>query len=124
MNTCGYSAIELLFTMGIAATISGIAVPQMLVSIDDVRAAGAARYLAGHFQHARMQAAARSAEVALRFSQDARGYSFAVYVDGNRNGVLTADIASGVDRQVGTLDRLPDKFAGVDIGVLPGLPPV
>jgi type II secretory pathway pseudopilin PulG len=120
----GYSAIELVFTMGIAVTVGGVAIPQMLVSVDEVRTAGAARYIAGQLQHARMQAAARSAEVALRFSLDARGYTFAVYVDGNRNGVLAADISSGIDRQVGAPDRLPEKFTGVDIGVLPGLPAV
>lgn len=63
MDANGYSAAELLCALGILGTIGGIAVPQLLVSADDVRAAGAARYVAGQFQRARMEAAARSAEI-------------------------------------------------------------
>jgi type II secretory pathway pseudopilin PulG len=120
----GYSLVELSFAMGVAATLAGVAVPQLGGSIDAYRAAGAARYLSGRMQRARMEAVTRSREVALRFSADAGGYSFATYMDGNRNGVLTREIESGVDPPIGSPERLPDNFRGTDIGVLPGLPAV
>jgi hypothetical protein len=47
-----------------------------------------------------------------------------VYVDGNRNGVLTREIQRGIDRRIGAPERLSDQFTGVDFGAIPGLPPV
>src|SRR5262249_6344450 len=75
-------------------------------------------------QNARMEAVKRSAMVGVQFTQTGSGtYSYAVYLDGNRNGVLARDIQKGVDTLIATAERLPDQFPGVDVGVLPGLPP-
>src|SRR5262245_63470355 len=71
-----------------------------------------------------MEAVARSTSVAMRFKTDASGYTYAAYVDGNRNGVLTRDIQAGVDRQIAAVEHLGDSFAGVEFGTLPDLPPV
>jgi type II secretory pathway pseudopilin PulG len=120
----GYTVVELVFVAALGVTASAAAVPQYLSAVDDFRAAGAARYMAARFQRARMEAVMRSATVALQFTETAAGYSYAVYVDGNRNGVLTRDIQRGVDRLVGAPEQLPDQFAGVDFGAIPGLPPV
>jgi hypothetical protein len=38
----------------------------------------------------------RAAVVALRFDEGAAGVTFQMFVDGNRNGVRTMDIASRV----------------------------
>jgi type II secretory pathway pseudopilin PulG len=120
----GYSAVEVMFVTTLVAILSGIAVPQMLASVDDSRTIGAVRYLSSRLQRARMEAVARVAVVSVRFTADATGYSFAVYVDGNGNGVLAADIQRGVDRPVGRPERLSDSFQGVDIGVLANVPAV
>jgi hypothetical protein len=121
----GYSLLELTMVMGLGATVTAAAVPQYLSGLDDVRAKGAAHHLAGRLQNARMEAVKRSAMVGIQFTQTAGGgYSFAVYLDGNRNGVLTRDIQKGVDTLIATVERLPDRFQGVDVGVLPGLPSV
>jgi hypothetical protein len=67
----------------------------------------------------------RSASVAVVFTQDSAGaYAFAVYVDGNGNGVLSRDISRGIDRRIGAVERLSDQFSGVDFGAIPGLPPI
>ena len=66
----------------------------------------------------------RSTSVAMQFAQTADGYSYAVYLDGNGNGVLTQDIQHGVDRLINATERLRDHFAGVDFGAVPGLPPI
>jgi type II secretory pathway pseudopilin PulG len=120
----GYSLLELLFTTSTIVTVAAFAVPGILASIDDQRAVGAARYVSARVQRARMEAVARSASVALRFVETSDGYAFAVYVDGNRNGVRTADIQRGIDRELMPLEQLTSLFVGVDFGVLPGLPPV
>jgi len=120
----GYSLVELMFATALVATMSALTVPGILATIDDMRTVGAVRYVSARLQRARMEAVARSASVALRFVQTPDGYAYAVYVDGNGNGVRTPDIQRGIDREVMPLERLPDLFRGVDFGVLPGLPPV
>ena len=119
----GYSLVELVFTIGLMTTLSGMAVPQIMTAMDDYRTAGAARYISTRMHQTRMEAVKRSADVALQFAQTAQGIGYAAYVDGNGNGVRTPDIQRGIDRRLGFVERLPDRFAGVDFGVLPGLPP-
>ena len=120
----GYSLLELTFAVGLMATLGAVAGPQLLASVDDVRAAGAVRYLSGRLQRARMEAVARSVDVALQFVPTTDGYTYAEYRDGNDNGIRTRDIQRGVDPPITAVERLPDQFAGVDFGVLPGLPAV
>jgi type II secretory pathway pseudopilin PulG len=119
-----FSLIELMFVVGIAATVSVVAIPQALASLDDSRTLGAARYLATRLQRTRLEAVTGNAAAALRISRSADGYSFNVYVDGNTNGVLSRDIQLGVDRAIQSTERLSDHFPGVDFGVMAGLPAV
>jgi type II secretory pathway pseudopilin PulG len=120
----GYSILELVFATVTIATLSAVSVPTLLATLDDYRAAGAARYISARLQRARMDAVTRSADVGLVVSETAGGYSYAVYVDRNRNGVRTTDIQNGVDKPLAASERLMDQFSGVDFGALPGLPPV
>jgi len=120
----GFSTIEALFAAAALVTLGGVAAPPLRHATDAVRAVRAARYIATRLQRARLEAITRSADVAIRFASGPSGYSFSVYVDGNRNGVLSHDIQTGVDRRLGSLERLPDNFPGVDFGALPGLPAI
>jgi type II secretory pathway pseudopilin PulG len=120
----GYSLLELLVAMALSVTLGAASIPQYVVAMDDVRARGAAYYISGRLQRARMEAVLRSAMVGVQFTPTASGYSYAVYVDGNRNGVLTRDIQRGVDRLIAAAEKLPDQFAGVEFGAIPGLPAV
>ena len=120
----GYTLVELVFVVGLVATMSGAAVPQILSGLDDYRAAGAARYMATRLQRARTEAITRGRDVALEFTQVAGGYRFTVCLDGNQNGVLTKEIRNGTDPCIATPERLSDHFVGVEFGVQPALPPV
>jgi prepilin-type N-terminal cleavage/methylation domain-containing protein len=124
VNRAGYTLVELLFVTALIATVSAVALPGILATVDDARAIGATRYLSSRLQHARMESVMRSADVGLRFVPAGKGYSYTTYVDGNGNGIRTVDILSGVDWPLRPAERLPDFFYGVDFGVLPGLPPV
>ena len=124
MAKTGYSLIELLFVMSAAATVSGMAIPQLLAALDDYRTAGAVRYISTRIQRIRMEAVSRSTNMAIEFVQAGTGYSYGTYVDGNGDGVRTPDIKKGIDRRLGAIEHLPDNYAGVDFGLLPGLPPV
>lgn len=120
----GYSLLELLLVLTIFGILAGISVPQLVATLDDYRASGAARYVSARIQRTRMEAINRSTAVAVRFLQDADGYSFAVYADGNGDGVRTQDIRDAVDLQIGTVDHLSNNFAGVEFGLLAGLPAI
>jgi len=116
--------IELLFALGLAATVAGAAVPALLSALDDHRALGAARYLATRFQRVRMEAVTRRATTAIRFTRIGSDHSFAVFEDGNGDGVKSLDIQRGIDRRRTAEERLSEHFRGVEFGVLPGLPSV
>jgi type II secretory pathway pseudopilin PulG len=119
-----FSLIDLLFSLGVAAVLSAMAIPSTFGAVDDARATAAVQYLASRLQRTRMEATASSASAALRFTRSGTDYTIASYRDGNRNGVLTRDIQSGIDHAFGIVDRIEDQFPGVRLGTLPGLPPV
>jgi type II secretory pathway pseudopilin PulG len=119
-----FSFIEILLVLGTAATVSAVAVPQTLATLDDSRTAAAARYVSARLQRTRMEAVSRNGSAALRFTFMSDHYDFAAYVDGNRNGVLSRDIQAGIDQVIQPADRLTDHFPGVDFGAVPDLPPV
>jgi type II secretory pathway pseudopilin PulG len=121
-SACGLTLIELLFTMALGITITGIAVPLMGNAVDAIHAASAARYVAGRIMSIRMDAVRRSTCVALRFQPVGADYAFAPFEDGNGNGVLTADIQAGVDRQLAAYERLGDKFSGIQFKLGLGVP--
>src|SRR5262245_28191245 len=116
-----FSFIEVLLVLGTAATVSAVAVPETLTIVDDNREGAAARYVSTRLMQTRMEAVSRNSSTAIRFTRYADHYDFAAYVDGNRNGVLSKDIQSGVDRVFQWPDRLGDHFAGVDFGAVPDL---
>src|SRR5439155_17164981 len=119
VSRTGYSLVEVVVVTALIATVSAVAIPGLLSTLDDSRAIGATRYLSTRLQHARMESVERSADVALRFVQDPDGYSYTTYVDGNGNGVRALDIQRGVDRAIRPAERLRELFYGVDFGVLP-----
>ena len=123
-KAAGHSLVELMFVSGLIVSLSGMAVPQLLNGLDDYRAAGAARYVSTRMQRARMEALTRATEVAIQFTQVGADYTYAVYMDGNHDGVRTKDIKDGIDPRVGSEERLRDHFTGVDFGTQPGLPAV
>ena len=113
----GHTFIEMLFTLGLIAVLSALAIPSALASGDRARATAAARYLASRMAMARSHAVMRTAAVALRFDEGAAGVTFRMFIDGNRNGVRTRDIASRVDRPLDDPVRLSELFPGVAIAV-------
>jgi Tfp pilus assembly protein FimT len=101
--------------MTLFVVIAGMAVPPVLAGLERSRTHAAGRYLASRMALARAQAVARSASVALRFVDEDR--AFGVFVDGNRNGVRSRDIETGVDAAVDPPVRMSALFPGVEITV-------
>jgi prepilin-type N-terminal cleavage/methylation domain-containing protein len=118
----GLTVIELMLTLALMGTLAAMAVPAWSSGLDDFRARSAARHLAQQLARARVEAVTRSTFVALRFTPDGDDYQFAFFLDGNGNGVRSADIAAGVDTPIGTPDRLGWHFRGTRFGIAPGMP--
>jgi len=120
----GYSLLELLVVITLIAIASAIAVPTVWSSVESARASAAARYVASRLALNRMEAVKRSRFVALRFEPGAEGYRFGAYVDGNHNGVRSADVARNIDTRLGLPTRLEDHFSGVSFGLYANVLPV
>ena len=102
--------------------MAALAVALVGSTIDEMRAASAARYVAGRIGSARIDAVRRARAVALRFEAVDGDYEYAPYEDGNGNGVRTTEVRAGIDRPLGPFERLGDKFPGVRFELAPATP--
>jgi len=118
----GVTVLEVVFVLALAVTVGGLAMALTSSAIDEMRTAVAARYVAGRIGSTRIDAVRRASAVALRFEAIDGDYVYAPYEDGNGNGVRTAEIRAGIDRMVGPVERLGDKFPGVRFELTPGAP--
>lgn len=120
----GYSLIDVLCAVAILLIVTAMAVPIVLYSAKYARASAAARHVAGRIAAVRMAAVKRSAYVALRFENQDGRYRMSTYVDGNGNGIRTADIAQKVDYALAPAEQLENHFAGVTFGLYADVLPV
>jgi hypothetical protein len=118
----GVTVLEVLFALATSVTVGALAMALTSGAIDEMRTAVAARYVAGRIGSTRIDAVRRASAVALRFEAVEGDYMYAPYEDGNGNGVRTAEIRDGIDRPLGSFERLGDKFPGVHFELTPGLP--
>jgi len=117
----GFTLIELMLAMAISVVLLGIALPVGGDALDDMRARAAARYVAGRIGTNRLIAINRSRAIGIRFTPAAPDYTFAAYVDGNANGIRTADILAGVDVPTGGSRQLASDFRGIHFGLAIGI---
>ncbi len=127
-NICGRSAvapgftlIELMLAMALSVALLSVAIPLGGDALDDMRTRAAARYLAGRIASSRMGAINRSRAIGLRFVAGTLDYQFGAFVDGNGNGVRTADIQGGTDFALEIPRRLGSDFHGVHFGLMLGI---
>ena len=97
----GFSVTELIAVLAILAAATAVAAPgaMQLKAALSVRSGAAQTRVA--FLQARTQAIARGRYVGIKFRKNGNRYEWALYMDGNGNGVRTADIERGVDRPLG-----------------------
>ena len=119
----GYSLLELLVVLGIILIMSAVALPNILGFRQEAALVGAAQGFKAQFMRARSVATSKNTQTAIRFETAADGTPmYSTYIDGNFNGVYSAEIAAGIDTRIAGPFRLDAGHAGVIVGVLPGAP--
>jgi hypothetical protein len=97
----GLSTVELITVVAVAAALLSATASGAFQLQSALAVRSAAAELAAAFFRARACALARSVAVGIKFRRDGGRYEWALYRDGNGNGILSAEIASGVDRPLG-----------------------
>lgn len=115
----GFTLIELLVVLAIAAFVLALGLPPLLRTTAKLRVTTAAHEVAGALRHTRIRAVRHSTHVALRLTRRRGRVYWAVYADGDGDGVRTRDIRRGTDPQL----ESPLPLRRMDGGVRPGFPP-
>ena len=120
----GFTLLEIMLSLALLSVLAGAAIPLSTDVVDELRTAGAARYLAARITGTRLHAITRSTAIGLRFQPASPDYTFRVYADGNGNGVRSTDIQRDLDVALGDSERLADNFPGVRFELMPDTPDV
>lgn len=95
------SSVELITALALAATLAAATAHGAFQIQSALAVRSAAAELAATFFRARAYALARGVTIGIKFRRDGGRYEWALYRDGNGNGIRTAEIESGVDRSLG-----------------------
>lgn len=118
----GYSLAELQVVSSIILLMCSVTLPNILGARQESALLGSAEAFRGDFMTARSVAIKKNTQTAIRFETNSAGKTtYSTYVDGNFNGVLSTEIASGVDMRIAGPVVLGAGQAGVEVGVLPGV---
>jgi hypothetical protein len=120
-SNAGLSIFELLLGMTTLAGMLAIATPGVMRLREEVSLRSAVHETSVAFYLARSYAISRNRNVGLKFRRNGERWEWALYADGNGNGVRTAEIVSGVDRFLGITypwtrnDVLPGIMTGTRV---------
>jgi type II secretory pathway pseudopilin PulG len=121
----GYSLLELTTAIGIVLVMSAVAIPPFRAHFREAHILGAGQQFRSNFRLASSRAVRTNRYTAIRFERLPGGaVQYAVYSDGNGNGVLSADIARGRDELVSGPFPLTAGAPGVYVGFIPGVPAI
>lgn len=99
----------------------GVAAPAIRAYSVESHLLGAGRVFKAEFLKTRSMASRAGVYTAIRFEVAGSETYFSVYVDGNHNGVRSADIAAGIDARVSGPFPLTGGAPGVRVGFNPGI---
>jgi prepilin-type N-terminal cleavage/methylation domain-containing protein len=122
MDSRGFSLPEMLLVAALIVTMVAVGLPVYRAWTAEAHVLGAGQVFRGEFRNARWMAIRSNVYTAIRFERRLSGEAYAIYADGNRNGVRSAEIRSGVDRLVAGPFPLNGGAPGVHVGFLPGVP--
>lgn len=125
MRSPGFSLVEMLTVVAIALLAAAVAIPNLQPVFAESHLLGAARSFEGQFRLAASMAVRGGVYTAIRFERhDDDSDWYAVYRDGNGNGVRTADIESGEDALVSGPFPLTAGAPAVRVGINAGTPEI
>jgi type II secretory pathway pseudopilin PulG len=124
MNERGRSLLEVVIVLAVMLVAASVMVPNLRAYSQQAQITAAAQVFQGRFREAYSTAIRTNAETAIRFETGAAGTSYSLYVDGNGNGVLSAEIATGRDRRIAGPIALDAGLSGVRVGINPGVPAI
>lgn len=116
----GLTSIELVVVLAVAGAIMAATATGAFQLRSALSVRSAAAELSAAFLRARVYALTKGIAVALKFRKDGGRWEWALYRDGNGNGVRNAEIVSGVDRSLGL--AIVWQRADVRPGILQGTP--
>jgi Tfp pilus assembly protein FimT len=112
----GAALIDVIFSAGLMAVLSGIAIPVWQTTRQQSEVRAGARYVAARLHQVRLEALRRNVTVALRFDPNDLD-RFAVYADGDGDGVLQSDINRGIDPLIVPERRLSDYARAIGLRI-------
>jgi type II secretory pathway pseudopilin PulG len=119
----GYQLLEAIVGTAIVMIMAGLLMPPLLRLADGRRVRLAAAELTGILRQARSNAIRYNCNVGVKFLVDDDRVRWALYRDGDGDGVRTRDIDSGVDPPLGLPRTLTHLGRHVRFGFPPGQPP-
>lgn len=123
MRDRGFSLVEALVAVFIVLVMAAVAFPAFRAHFAEVHIVGAGQQFKSQFRLAWSMAVRSGVYTAIRFERrDDDTVWYAVYRDGDDDGVRSADIRSGTDRLVSGPFPLSGGAPGVRVGINPGVP--
>ncbi len=119
LQACGFSAAELVAVLAILASLAVLVVPGLFQLRSAVSIRSSAAEASAAFLRARAYAVLRNRHVGLKFRKNGDRYEWALYGDGNGNGVRTSEIARGIDPPLGV--SYPWSRNDVRPGIMTGI---
>lgn len=112
----GAALVDVIFTCSFIALLAAVAIPSVHASRERDAAVMAARYVASKLQLLRIEAMRRNVVVAMRLDPLDIG-RFAMYFDGDGDGVSQHDVASGVDPALEDASHVTAQFPRVGLRI-------
>jgi prepilin-type N-terminal cleavage/methylation domain-containing protein len=127
MRDRGFSLVEVLVAVAIVLAMAAAALPVFRAQFADAHLVGAGQQFKSQFRLAHSAAVRAGVYTAIRFERRDDGtFWYAVYQDGDGDGVRSADIEAGEDRLVSGPFPLTGGAPGVSVAInphVPALPP-
>jgi type II secretory pathway pseudopilin PulG len=118
----GHTLVEMVIAAGIMLAMAAVAVPPINAYRAESQLLGAGREFKGRFRTARSIATRSGVYTAMRFERRGGRWQYAIYQDGDNDGVNAADIAAGRDRRIAGPFPLDGAAPGVRVGINAGVP--
>jgi prepilin-type N-terminal cleavage/methylation domain-containing protein len=120
----GYTLIEVLAVCAVLGVLSAVMLPSFFDMVGGVHVRASAQGMCGVLRSARLYAVRHGVKVAVKFHTEDDPMTFALYRDGDGDGVRNTDIDDGIDPVVWPRRALGAVVGGnIRFGFPPGLVP-